>query len=47
LVKDITKMEDLKGNPKEEGWIRITNLRMIWRHSTKKWINISIGYDTI
>ena len=46
-VQMINKIEDYKGNPKEDGTMIITNLRLIWKHLQNKSINISIGYETI
>jgi len=46
-VQVINKIEDYKGNPQENGYMIISNLRLIWRHLQNKTINISIGYETI
>lgn len=47
LIETFNNIEDSKGNPDESGTFKFTNLRALWYSDVNKYINLSIGYDTI
>lgn len=46
-LERLDKIEDFRGNPNQPGEMIITNLRLIWRLTNNKDINLSVGYDCI
>lgn len=47
LIGCFCPIEDVKGNPDEQGVLKITNLRLIWICCKRKQVNLSIGWHTV
>jgi Bardet-Biedl syndrome 5 protein len=47
LIKAYENIEDVKGNPGEQGRLSLTNFRILWRSNTKRKVNLSMGIGTI
>mmetsp|Transcript_27326 Transcript_27326/g.49152 ORF Transcript_27326/g.49152 Transcript_27326/m.49152 type:complete len:368 (-) Transcript_27326:256-1359(-) len=47
IVDEIARVEDIKGNAGDSGYLVITNLRIVWFADRSPKINLSIGFDCI
>jgi Bardet-Biedl syndrome 5 protein len=47
IVDEISRVEDIKGNAGDSGYLVISNLRLVWIADRTAKINLSIGFDCI
>lgn len=47
VVDEIARVEDIKGNAGDSGYLVISNLRLVWFADRTPKINLSIGFDCI
>lgn len=47
LIACFYPIEDVKGNPDEQGLLKVTNLRLMWICCKRKQVNLSIGWHTV
>ncbi|CAI8013128.1 Bardet-Biedl syndrome 5 protein homolog [Geodia barretti] len=47
IISHLEEVEDTKGNSRDNGYLYVTNLRVIWTSATQGRVNLSIGLKTI
>lgn len=47
LIACFFPIEDVKGNPDDQGLLKVTNLRLVWVCCKRRQINLSIGWHTV